>query len=60
MADTYTSRIDENTKINYDGVKTFIIYEDKSYNITNYIEITNIRNTIIALQDVLTTKAREW
>lgn len=58
MSDYYSSRIDENTRLINTQGRTFLVYEDGSHEVK--IEISNIRMTLLALQDMISSKAREW
>jgi Txe/YoeB family toxin of Txe-Axe toxin-antitoxin module len=58
MSDYYSSRIDEKTRLINTQGRTFLVYEDGSHEVK--IEISNIRMTLLALQDMISSKAREW
>lgn len=58
MSDYYSSRIDEKTRLINTQGRTFLVYEDGSKEVK--IEINNIKMTLLALQDMISSKAREW
>lgn len=63
MSDFHSFRIDETTKVLHTQGKTYLVYEGKDWDgnpETNKIEIKNIGMAILALQDLISAKAREW
>lgn len=63
MSDLHSFRIDEHTKLIHTQGKTFLVYEGKDWDgkpETTQIEIKSIGMAILALQDLISAKAREW
>lgn len=62
MSDSYHFRIDDTTKIVYEGGKTFIYYQDIIWDATvsSKIEIKNIESVIYALKEIKDIRSNEW